>query len=74
MRKICSIFPPVVVQRCEPITLSLFVVSLGGPGGHAIARVAGSNPVVFCAGSGLCDGLITGRILLVVVCVCVCDV
>jgi hypothetical protein len=59
MRKICSIFNPVVVQRCEPITLSLCIVFLAGPGGHAIARIAGSNLVVFCVGDGLCDGLIT---------------
>jgi hypothetical protein len=41
-------FSPVVVQRCEPITLSLCVASLAGPGGHAIARVAGSNPTILC--------------------------
>ena len=37
-------FSPVVVQRCEPVTLSLCIVSLAGLGGPTIARIAGSNP------------------------------
>ena len=71
MRKICTVFSPVAVQRCKPITLSLCVVSVACPGGRAIARIAGSNPVVFCVGSGLCDGLITRTEESYRVCVCV---